>query len=543
MTTYEIYPVHCLEKVLPDRRPEKLQPCVLRGFANETLSVQVAYTCTDDAFGEGDTAFDLGVESPVAQCASFRSVRPVPCSYPCHGTWDSDYLSTKPGLYPDLLLPLETTKGIRAIPAQWRSIWVDFTGVPAGEHTVTLLATDKSGVLARMEVRLEMSDGRLPEQSLYHTEWFHADCLADYYGVEVFSEEHWRILDNFIASAASHGVNTLLTPVFTPPLDTGIGGERTTVQLVQITKTEAGYDFDFSLLKRWMSLCKTHGITHLEMPHLFSQWGAVYAPKIIVKNGTAEEQAFGWHTPVSEGSYIRFLREFLPALCTFLREEDWFSRTVFHISDEPHEEEAETYAFARNAVIDLLADCRVMDAISAFAVFEKGIIDHPVVSIDAIHPFLDAGIRPLWAYHCTMQAVDVPNRFIVMPSARNRILGTLLYYYEIEGFLHWGFNFYNSKRSVEKINPYLVTDAGEAFPSGDAFLVYPAPDGSAYESLRGMTLKQALYDYRALKLAESKIGRMSVLKKLDDLFGRKMTFTDYPREISFFEKMRESLQI
>ena len=541
MTTYEIYPVHCLEKVLPDRRPEKLQPCVLRGFANETLSVQVAYTCTDDAFGEGDTAFDLTTESPLARYASFRSVRPVPCNYPCHGTWDSDYLSTKPGLYPDLLLPLDGTKGIRAIPAQWRSIWVDFTGVPAGEHSVTLIATGISGELARMELRLEVSGEQLPEQSLYHTEWFHADCLADYYGVDVFSEEHWRILDRFIASAASHGVNTLLTPVFTPPLDTGIGGERTTVQLVQITKTEAGYTFDFSLLKRWMSLCEKHGITHLEMPHLFSQWGAVYAPKIIVTKGTAKEQAFGWHTPVSEGSYIAFLREFLPELCVFLREEDWLSRTIFHISDEPHEEETETYAFARNAVIDLLRDCRVMDAISAFAVFEKGIIDHPVVSVDAIHPFLDAGIRPLWAYHCTMQAVDVPNRFIVMPSARNRILGTLLYYYDIEGFLHWGFNFYNSKRSVQKINPYLVSDAGEAFPSGDAFLVYPAPDGSAYESLRGMALKQALADYRALKLAESKIGRMSVLKKLDELFGRRMTFTDYPREISFFEKMRESL--
>ncbi|MFR9162180.1 MAG: glycoside hydrolase domain-containing protein [Ruthenibacterium lactatiformans] len=42
---------------------------------------------------------------------------------------------------------------------------------------------------------------RLPAQTLLHTEWFHADCLASYYGVAPLSEEHWRILENFIRAA------------------------------------------------------------------------------------------------------------------------------------------------------------------------------------------------------------------------------------------------------------------------------------------------------------------------------------------------------
>jgi len=40
----------------------------------------------------------------------------------------------------------------------------------------------------------------LPKQKTQHTEWFHADCLADYYRVDVWSEEHWRIVENFIAT-------------------------------------------------------------------------------------------------------------------------------------------------------------------------------------------------------------------------------------------------------------------------------------------------------------------------------------------------------
>ena len=37
------------------------------------------------------------------------------------------------------------------------------------------------------------------------------------------------------------------------------------------------------------------------------------------------------------------------------------------------------------------------------------------------------------------------NRFIAMPSGRNRVGGFLLYKYGINGFLHWGFNFYYSQ--------------------------------------------------------------------------------------------------
>ena len=67
----------------------------------------------------------------------------------------------------------------------------------------------------------------------------------------------------------------LLTPIFTPPLDTAVGGERTTVQLIDIVQDADGsYKFDWSRLKRWCDLCLRNGIKYLEIPHLFTQWGA-----------------------------------------------------------------------------------------------------------------------------------------------------------------------------------------------------------------------------------------------------------------------------
>ena len=71
------------------------------------------------------------------------------------------------------------------------------------------------------------------------------------------------------------------------------------------------------------------------------------------------------------------------------------------------------------------------------------------------------------------------------------MLGVQLYYYNIEGFLHWGYNFYNSCRSHAVLDPYGYPDGGFFTPSGDCFLVYPGQDGTAWESLRLNALREA----------------------------------------------------
>ena len=47
----------------------------------------------------------------------------------------------------------------------------------------------------------------------------------------------------------------------------------------------------------------------------------------------------------------------------------------------------------------------------------------------------------------------------------------------------------------------------------------------------------ALYDMRALSLAEEKLGRESVLKLLGD--GESMTFASYPRTSFYLPDLRE----
>ena len=342
-------------------------------------------------------------------------------------------------------------------------------------------------------------------------------------------------------TASQNGINMLLTPIFTPPLDTEIGEERTTVQLVRIKKVGENYEFNFENLEYWIELCNKCGIEYLEICHLFTQWGAKFSPKILVEEEGILIKKFGWHTSATGKKYQHFLRQFLTHLTEILKKKNILERCYFHISDEPHEKDQKTYRAARDSIKELLLGCKVIDALSSYELYRKGLVEKPVVSNDSIQRFVEEKVEHLWTYYCCAQGNKVSNRFMAMPLPRLRMIGVQLYLYKIEGFLHWGYNFYNSQLSKYAINPYLITDADGGFPSGDPFVVYPAEDGSAYESIRLVVFCEALNDLRMLQLLEEKKGREYVEKLIHEETDKRITFTEYPREKEYIKNLRKKV--
>jgi hypothetical protein len=449
-----------------------------------------------------------------------------------------------PGLLPDLLMPLKVP-AVKVMPTQWRSLWFCLTppaDLTAGDYPVTISLKDGNGnIAAEHTFTLSVLNTYLPKQKTIHTEWFHTDGIAQFYNVPVFSERYWDLVANFMQTAAKHSVNMILTPLFTPPLDTEVGGERLTVQLVDIELDDLGhYHFNFDKLAKWIKLATEAGMEYFEMSHLFTQWGANATPKIMVRVNGELQKRFGWHVAAKDESYKAFLDAFLPELKNFLDNQGLQGKCYFHISDEPSLDQIDNYKEAHDLVQGHLEGYPLMDALSNLEFYEKGIIDYPVCANDHITPFIEAKVPNLWAYYCCAQSVQVSNRFMALPSFRNRILGVQLYKYHIPGFLHWGYNFYNSHLSKRAINPFLVTDADMTFPSGDAFLVYPGEEG-ALESIRIKVLAEAFQDIRALELLESLTSREEVLALIEENTDEPITFSVYPRTETYLLKLREKV--
>lgn len=473
---------------------------------------------------------DLQIESFVVEC--------IPATKVCNKENSDDfYLRKTPGLYPDLLVPGASVHVDEFYRAMWFEIKAsDYT---PGKHIVEVMLLDLDRPVQTVTITVDILPMALPEQSLICTHWFHTDCLSTYYNVPVFSEDYWRITENFVRVAVAHGVNFLLTPLFTPPLDTAVGKERPTVQLVDVCREKGKYTFSFDKLHRWFEMCQRNGVRYFEMSHLFTQWGAKSAPKIMATVDGEYKKLFGWDTKATGRSYRKFLKCFSKALCAFLRQEGVEDRCFFHVSDEPSKRHLRRYKKHSRFIRKCFPGFPVLDALSDFAFYQKGCLERPIPCIDHAEEFV-GHVGEMWTYICCGPGNgNYPNRFFSMPSVRTRILGFLMYKYEVRGFLQWGLNFWYSKLSDHPIDPFKISDADGAFPAGDAYVLYPGENGEPLVSLRFKVFREAIQDMQALKVLERLIGRERTMALLES--DGKITFNTYPHEEAWLLSKREQI--
>lgn len=522
-----------LEKIFVDMQthPPKLKRISV--LADEKLSFQLAFktkmSISNAKIKVSDSAFKI---SMVEHISSHLTKLPD----------SDDFMLSKVGLYPELIRPVNSAD-IFLRPDLYTCLWVeaDAQSLSTGENTVFFLLEDSSGkVLAQDMVVVNKIQEKLHKDGLAVINWLHCDCLADYYDVKVFGNRHFEIIHNFIKTALSHGINTIYVPCFTPALDTASNAHRTPCQLVDIYKKGDNYTFGWDKFNHFIKMCKSLGVEYYEICHLFSQWGAKGCPDIYLTEEDNSVRIFEFNTNACGKEYREFLKDFLAKLKQNLIELDVWDKTFVHISDEPNINHIETYNAHLNFVKSVLPDCRIIDALSEYEFAKNDSLTYPVVAVDHVKDFIKAK-KDIFVYYCTSQHKDyVPNRFFNIPSQRNRILGMLMYRNNAKGFLHWGYNFYNSYLSLIQVNPYAVTDCNGRYQSGDAFAVYPAKNGEAYPSTRLKVFADGIQDYRALLTLERYIGRQEVIKLLDS-YGIKEGYSSYPHDKNSLLELREKV--
>ncbi len=469
------------------------------------------------------------------------SVEHIKSNYPMNKSNADDYYRySEDGYYPDLLLPIqqdiEIKKGINIF-------WVELCSNSEciGNNLVELKLSTNDEIVVETSISVEVIDYELDFNGFVYTNWFHTDCLMSYYNFEAFSNEYWRVTENFLKTAAEYGMNCVLTPIFTPPLDTEYGKERPTVQLVGVYLNNGIYSFNFEKLTQWIEMSKRCGITHFEMAHLFTQWGARHAPKIMATVDGEYKKIFGWETMASSKEYKKFLTDFSIQFKKYIEENNLKDNVLIHVSDEPNFSMLKSYAKASKLIHKLFKGYKIVDALSDVWFYKLGIVSNPIPSSDHIDKFLKHS-KNLWTYYCSAQTKKyVSNRFFCNESLRTRVIGYQLFKYDIKGFLHWGYNFYYTQQSKALIDPYTVSDAGGKFPSGDSYVVYPAKNGTTYHSIRLKVFFDALQDMAALNALQKLTNKQECLNILEDNRRHPITFSNYPHSNEWLLKTREEI--
>lgn len=497
--------------------------------------------------------YEIKLDAPkIADYITIYKARNAVMDFPFSGIDEnSDLLTKTPELVPDILVSLESDKNNITLHKDTTQVFWIRTDIPEdfpeGIYPITLnfipLAghswdpiADKSSVIT---FNLEVLPIKIPKQDLIYTQWFYADCIADYYEVPVYSEKHWDLIDKYIKTAVDTGVNMILTPIISPPLDTAKGIYRTNVQLVDIKVQDNKYLFDCSKLERWIDICKKNGVKYFEMAQLFSQWGLKYTPGIVANVNGKQEYIFGWHIESKSPEYAKFLNEFVPHVVDCLKKKGVYENTYFHISDEPGEHCLDIYKYASLLLKPLIGSAKLLEALSNYEFYQNGLVDIPVTDVAHMKGFLGKDVKEQWVYYAE-DVNGISIRHLSAPAYRNRILGLQLYKYNIKGFLHWGYNFYNTALSYHKINPYLTTSGDKTLMSGGAFSVYPSANGPLI-SARTIVFYEGLQDLAICNILEQYVGKNEVIRIIEEQANMELTFWEYPRDSAYLPQLRNRL--
>lgn len=203
-----------LEKIFLNKKPQALgynHASILKG---ELFSYQIAYSC----HGQNKIDVSISLDSTIKDKIGIKLVGNSPSELPAYAhEHDDNYITTEPGLFPDILYDLE--RNFIEVTKTYRSLWIEVEAdkdIAPGKYPITVTFENTNlNICESKTFFLEVLNATLPEQELIYTQWFYSDCIATYYNVEVFSEKHWILVDQFIEMAADNGIKIRISTFLT----------------------------------------------------------------------------------------------------------------------------------------------------------------------------------------------------------------------------------------------------------------------------------------------------------------------------------------
>lgn len=414
----------------------------------------------------------------------------------------------------DVLLTQDVLESRANLPS---ALWVDLS-VPAdaeaGEYTVTVTVyrsfygQDETVVMTQ-EIPLTVSKYCLADPKdwkFYLNLWQHLSSVARHHDVKLWSDEHFAVLKEYVASIAALGQKSVTLCAGEIPwggqscsADREHGGNLYEYSIIGITKKADGtFAYDYSKMQRYIDLCTEAGITgDIEIFGLVNVWQKLiptplcddYPENIVLR-----------YLDEADGclKYLRKREEILAyvkALETYFIETEQIGRVRIG-ADEPAD--VDRYRASLALLREVVPAFQCSTAINHAEFIEEfgEIIDTAAPYLGCVTAEYDRliahkgieGKKILW-YVCGYH--HAPNNCISNPLTDNRVIGPMTAYLKLDGFLRWNYCLYpDHPRDDIRYS---------AFGTGDVNFVYPAANGKVLLSLRYKNLQRGIADYELLR--------------------------------------------
>lgn len=439
-----------------------------------------------------------------------------------------DRLVSNTGFYPD---PIMDGEPIRLQAGVTRACYIS-VAIPeeakAGTYRVNI-SINTGDETIRKSFHIHIHDVKLEKQQLKIANWytFEAKELAlmnNGEPVELYSELYWKLLEVLAEKMASYGSNVALAS----PLELAI-----------YQKEGDRFSIDFSRFDKTVEIFKDAGVSAMLEGAWIGRHSSDWTSDYIVKvpDPTPDSTAL-LHLPIQDPRARNFYAQFFEALVPHLKEKGWWDTYYQHIADEPIEENRQSYVDIAGYVKSLVPEIRIIDACHNTDLAET--LDLWVPQLDLLnkdYAFYQERKKAgdeVWFYTCLWPRYNYANRFIDLPLIKTRLIHWINYKYDIDGYLHWGFNWWTDAPFEE--TSFINDPYGNLLPGGDSWIVYPGYH-KLYSSVRLEAMRDGINDYTLLKMLEAK--NPALAKKIID--GVVFKFDWYDVSIWQFRQTRREI--
>lgn len=441
-----------------------------------------------------------------------------------------DQLRAAPAMFPD---PLLEDKSIDVIARNNQPCWITVpipVDAQPGDYQATSTVYAKvfgKETSATLPLSVKVYPATIEKTRLGIVNWFQLWHRGDQPIPEQFSEEWWDILKLYIDDMVAHRQN------------------MARVETLWIVKYEHDAEgrlvFDFSDFDRWVQTLFDAGIERIESLQFAWRSGTWEEPFHVETHKPGETRYQGGRVfkgtqvPPDSPEAEEFYSQWFPAFTAHLKEKGWLDKFVQHVGDEPVAANAESYIAAASLVRKYAPELPIMEA--CLAENMVGSIDIWVPTLKNLHLKWDffqerrAAGEKLWFYTCVTPQGEYANRFLDQPLLKTRLMHWINYRYDIEGYLHWGYNFWRP-------HPWEDASDPKGLPAGDTHIVYPAKDGHGIiGSIRWEAMRDGIEDHELL----SQLGEKDPEAAMNLARRHIVDFDKYVTDVRVFRQSRSEL--
>lgn len=441
-----------------------------------------------------------------------------------------DQLRAAPAVFPD---PLLEDASIDVIARNNQPCWITVpipVDTEPGDYIATTVLTAKAfgkETSASLPLSIKVYPATIHKTRLGIVNWFQLWHRGDQPMPEQFSEEWWDIMRLYVADMVAHRQN------------------MARVETLWIIKYSHGADgklaFDFSDFDKWVQILLDAGIDRIESLQFAWRTGEWDEPFEVETHEPGETRYQGGKVykgtmvPADSPEAEEFYSQWFPAFTAHLKEKGWLDKFVQHVGDEPVVKNAESYIAAANLVRKYAPELPIMEA--ALAENMVGSIDIWVPTLQNLGKNWDffqerrAAGEKLWFYTCVQPQGEYANRFLEQPLLKTRLMHWINYRYDVDGYLHWGYNFWRP-------HPWEDASDGKGLPAGDTHIVYPAKDGyGIVGSIRWEAMRDGIEDHELL----SQLGDKDSEAAMNLARRHIIDFDKYVTDVRVFRQSRSEL--